>query len=144
MKDLYNKGTELKITGIVKVKNENTSNGYLGYTEELTKYIMEQANKTEIVKQQLNNPTINVFTGLPFDEILQESYEANLKTLGAGSEENPYIINIYPKEANSKKEIKEFINIYNNSASEEDKIIYSDQMEELTCWYDVIECNNNS
>ena len=132
VKDLYNKGTELKITGIVKVKNENTSNGYLGYTEELTKYIMEQANKTEIVKQQLNNPTINVFTGLPFDEILQESYEANLKTLGAGSEENPYIINIYPKEANSKKEIKEFINIYNNSASEEDKIIYSDQMEELT------------
>ena len=132
VKDLYDKGTELKITGIVKVKNENTSNGYLGYTEELTKYIMEQANKTEIVKQQLNNPNINVFTGLPFDELLQESYENNLKILSAGNEEIPYIINIYPKDANSKNEIKEFINSYNNSVSEEDKIIYSDQMEELT------------
>ena len=132
IKYLYDKGIDLKITGIVKVKDENISNGYLGYTENLTKYVMEQANKTEIVKQQMANKEINVFTGLPFDEMLKESYENNLKVLGAGNEDTPYTINIYPKDANSKKEIKQFIDNYNNSASEEDKIIYSDQMEELT------------
>lgn len=132
IKYLYDKGTDLKITGIVKVKNNNVSNGYLGYTEDLTKYIMEQANKNEIVKQQLANKDINIFTGLPFDEVLQESYEKNLKILGAGNEETPYTINIYPKDADSKKQIKEFIDNYNNNESEEDKIIYSDEMEELT------------
>lgn len=132
IKYLYDKGIDLRITGIVKVKDENISNGYLGYTESLTKYVMEQANKDEIVKQQMANKDINVFTGLPFDEILKESYENNLKILGAGNEDTPYTINIYPKDANSKKEIKQFIDNYNNSASEEDKIIYSDQMEELT------------
>ena len=132
IKYLYDKGIDLKITGIVKVKDENITNGYLGYTENLTKYVMEQANKAEIVKQQMSNKDINVFTGLPFDEMLKESYENNLKVLEAGNEDTPYTINIYPKDANSKKEIKQFIDNYNNSASEEDKIIYSDQMEELT------------
>ena len=132
VKNLYDKADELKITGIAKVKNKNTANGYLGYTEELAKHIMDQANKTEIVKEQLANKNINVFTGLPFDEILEESYENNLKILGAGEESTPYKINIYPKDSNSKKDIKQFIDNYNNSASEEDKIIYSDEMEELT------------
>lgn len=132
IKYLYDKGIELKITGIAKVKNKNTTNGYLGYTEDLTKYIMEQSNKTEIVKQQLANKDINIFTGLPFDETLNESYEENLKILGAGNEDIPYTINIYPKDADSKKEIKQFIDNYNSNASEEDKIIYSDEMEELT------------
>ena len=131
IKYLYDKGIDLKITGIVKVKDENISNGYLGYTENLTKYVMEQANKAEIVKQQMSNKDINVFTGLPFDEMLKESYENNLKVLGAGNEDTPNTINIYPKDANSKKEIKQFIDNYNNSASEEDKIIYSDKLEEL-------------
>ena len=52
--------------------------------------------------------------------------------INTSNEDTPYTINIYPKDANSKKEIKQFIDNYNNSASEEDKIIYSDQMEELT------------
>ena len=62
----------------------------------------------------------------------QESYENNLKVLNAGNEDTPYTINIYPKDANSKTQIKEFINNYNNSVSNEDKIIYQDQMESLT------------
>ncbi|MBQ9014342.1 MAG: ATP-binding cassette domain-containing protein [Bacilli bacterium] len=132
VKYLYDNAVELKIVGIAKVKNENVSNGYLGYTEDLTKYIMDKASKSEIVKQQLGNKEINVFTGLPFDEMNQESYENNLKVLNAGNEDTPYTINIYPKDANSKTQIKEFINNYNNSVSNEDKIIYQDQMESLT------------
>ena len=132
VKNLYDNAIELKIVGIAKVKNENVSNGYLGYTEDLTKHIMDKASKSEIVKQQLGNKEINVFTGLPFDEMNQESYENNLKVLNAGNEDTPYTINIYPKDANSKTQIKEFINNYNNSVSDDDKIVYQDQMESLT------------
>lgn len=132
VKKLYDNAVELKIVGIAKVKNENVSNGYLGYTEDLTKYIMEKASKSDIVKQQVGNKEINVFTGLPFDEMNQEAYENNLKILNSGSEDTPYTINIYPKDANSKTQIKEFINNYNNSVSDEDKIIYQDQMESFT------------
>lgn len=132
LKNLYDNGVELKITGIVKVKDKNTINGYLGYTEDLTKYVMQEANKTEIVKQQLANKDINIFTGLPFDQTLNESYEENLKILGFGSEDTPSEINIYPKDKESKVALKKFIDEYNNSVSEENKIIYVDQMEELT------------
>ncbi len=132
VKKLYDNGVELKITGIVKVKDNNIVNGYLGYTGDLTKYVMQEASKTEIVKQQLNNKEINVFTGLKFDEMLNESYDENLRILGYGSEEIPNEINIYPKDREAKAELKKFIENYNNSVSEENKIIYVDQMEELT------------
>lgn len=131
IKELYENGTDLKIVGIVKVKNENIANGYLGYSEDLPKYIMKKANDTDIVRQQLENKEINVFTGMPFDEMLEESLENNLKILGAGNEEDPYTINIYPKDSNAKKEIKKFIDDYNKNLSEDDKIIYSDEMELL-------------
>ena len=132
VKKLYENGTNLKIVGIAKVKNNNTSSGYLGYTDDLTKYIMKQSENSEIVKQQLANKDTNIFTKLPYDEMLDESFENNLKILGAGNEDTPYMINIYPKDENSKNDIKKFIDDYNNSVSEEDKIIYSDELEELT------------
>ena len=132
IKDLYNNSIDLKITGIAKVKDKNVHNGFLGYTTDLVKYVMEQAGNTEIVKQQLSDNTINVFTGLQFDEMLNESYEENLKILGAGIEDTPYSIDIYPKDAEAKENIKKFIDNYNNSVSEDDKIVYFDHMKELT------------
>ncbi|MBR3249119.1 MAG: ATP-binding cassette domain-containing protein [Clostridia bacterium] len=131
IKELYNKAPELKITGIIKVKDKNTPSGFLGYTHELIEDYMNTANETEIVKEQMANKNINIFTGEAFDGI-NSTYEKNLKILGSGKLENPYTINIYPKDANSKAEIKKFIETYNNQANEEDKIIYVDQMESLT------------
>ncbi|MBQ3265261.1 MAG: ABC transporter ATP-binding protein/permease [Ruminococcus sp.] len=40
----------------------------IGYTDELTKHVIELASQTEIVKQQLSKPEINVFTGKRFDD----------------------------------------------------------------------------
>ena len=93
---------------------------------------MKQSENSEIVKEQIDNKDVNIFTKLPYDEMLDESFENNLKILGAGNEDTPYMINIYPKDENSKNDIKKFIDDYNNSVSEEDKIIYSDELEELT------------
>lgn len=131
LEQLYSKATELKITGILRVKDKNLANGFLGYTHELIEDYINKANQTDIVKEQIQNKNINVFSGLPFDEI-NSTYEKNLKTLGAANLDNPYTINIYPKDSSSKTEIMSFINNYNNQVAEEDKIIYVDQMEALT------------
>ena len=132
IKQLYNnKSTELKIVGVAKIKDTNLASSYLGYTSELNKYIIESANKTDIVKEQIANKNINVFTGSNFDE-MTASLEENLKILGAGDLDDPNTINLYPKNIESKEEIKKFINNYNSGNSEQDQITYVDQMEALT------------
>ena len=128
---LVNAGTDLEIVGIVKVKDKNIASSYLGYTTDLTKYVVEKANQTDIVNRQKENSTIDVFTGLAFDGI-NSTYENNLKILGAGNLDEPYLINIYPKDYEAKNQLKEFIGKYNENAPQEDKIIYVDEMEALT------------
>ncbi len=70
MKEVYNNAIDLKIVGIAKPKGETTamsSSGVL-YTRNLTEYVIEKASKSEIVKKQLENKDINVFSGKNFDD----------------------------------------------------------------------------
>ncbi|MDO4731074.1 MAG: ABC transporter ATP-binding protein, partial [Clostridia bacterium] len=71
MKYLYDNGLSLKVSGIIK-PNENTSSamlkGSIGYTNELTKYIINKAKESDVVKEQLENNSVDVITGLPFKE----------------------------------------------------------------------------
>jgi len=69
LRDLYNKGLELKISGIIR-QNEDALSGMMtgavGYTHALVEYVVEQAAEKELVKQQIENPDIDVLNGLPF------------------------------------------------------------------------------
>lgn len=69
VKNLIEDGTEIKIVGIIQ-PDENavatSINGSIGYTKELVDYVIEQTDKTDIVKAQLADETTDVFTGLPF------------------------------------------------------------------------------
>ena len=59
----------VKIVGIIKQKEESNirdSAGEIGYTKELTEYVINKINESEIVKQQKENPEVNVFTGMKF------------------------------------------------------------------------------
>lgn len=62
-------GTTLKITGFIR-PNEAASttmiNGYIGYTNQLTSYVMEQTNNSEIVKEQQEHPDTDVLLGSEF------------------------------------------------------------------------------
>lgn len=64
------KGIKLKITGIIKpvedsdVKLIETA---LGYTKALTDYLIDYADKSDIVKAQKANENINVTNGMSFD-----------------------------------------------------------------------------
>ncbi len=70
MKNLINESEEVKIVGIIKQNNEavagNNSYGMVGYQKGLMEHLISQINEKEIVKEQLANEEINVFTGNNF------------------------------------------------------------------------------
>ena len=70
LNSLYETALELKISGIIRPKEDADakmlSNG-IGYTSLLTKEIIKRAKESEVIKAQLNNQSINVLTGQPFE-----------------------------------------------------------------------------
>ena len=76
MKDVYEDALDLKIVGIVCPKEGSNSmllTSGVAYTKDLTKYIMEEAGKSEIVAKQMADRNVNVFSGKRFDEDVEES-----------------------------------------------------------------------
>ena len=119
-------GLDLKIVGIIKPSegsNLSVTNG-VGYTKELTEYVVDKINNSKIVKDQKENKNINVFTNREFSAL--ESYENNLSKMGNVDLDDPFSINIYPKNFEAKEQLEKIIEEYNNSASDEDKIEYTD------------------
>lgn len=128
MKQLLANSVDIKIVGILK-PNEDASNASIttnvAYTNKLTQYLINTVNDSDIVKEQLANPAVDVFTGEPFGE---NSYEANLTKLGVANLEDPASINIYPKDFKSKEKIVDIIDEYNAKLKAEGKeeIEYTD------------------
>ena len=76
MENLYNNSIDLKIVGIAKMKDSNGMSAFLsgvGYSSELSKYVINQTKDKEIVKKQLANKEVNVFNGKRFDDKSQNS-----------------------------------------------------------------------
>ena len=124
--EIVEDGLDLKIVGIIKPSedsNLSVTNG-VGYTRELTKYVINKINDSEIVKEQKQDKDINIFTNKKFEAL--ESYENNLTKIGSVDLEDPYTINIYPKNFEAKEELEKIIEEYNENASDDDKIEYTD------------------
>ncbi|MDE6232419.1 MAG: ABC transporter ATP-binding protein/permease [Lachnospiraceae bacterium] len=61
---------EIKIVGVVKkIDKDNavSSGGGVGYRSDLMEYLVGKVNESDIVKQQKENPDVDVFTGVPFE-----------------------------------------------------------------------------
>ena len=71
LKALIDGGTTISIVGIIVPRDPSTvaslTSG-IGYTKALTEYMINQAAKTDIVRQQLSDTATNVFTGHPFSD----------------------------------------------------------------------------
>ena len=127
LKNKINEGLELKIVGILKNK-ENSSNYSEGivYTSDLAEYVLEENNKSQIIIDQINNPSVNVFTNKEFDT--GESYDNNIETLGYRDINSPSSINLYPKSLSDRESIISIIDEYNEEASKDDKVLVSDML----------------
>ncbi|WP_307975386.1 ABC transporter ATP-binding protein/permease [uncultured Parolsenella sp.] len=69
-------GLDLKIVGVVRPNGSSDANALqsgVNYTHGLTEELMARAASSDIVKQQLANPDVDVFTGKTFDELSDES-----------------------------------------------------------------------
>lgn len=79
LKYLYDNGISLKVSGIIRPNEDASSSmltGTIGYTSELTEYIMEHAKEADSVAAQLANPDIDIFNGLPFRETASDLTQA--------------------------------------------------------------------
>ena len=71
LKYLYDNGTALKVSGIIRPNEDAVStmlSGSIAYTNELTKYIIENSKDSAAVNAQLSDTSTDIFTGLPFHE----------------------------------------------------------------------------
>ena len=69
IKEKVDNAEEIKVVGIIKQKDSSVSNntqGGIGYTKALIEYVINKAKDAGIVKEQMDNKDVNVFTGLEF------------------------------------------------------------------------------
>lgn len=67
---LYDNAMSLKVTGIIRPNEDAETTmlkGYICYTKALTEHVVEQSEGKDIIVKQLDNPDVDVITGLPFD-----------------------------------------------------------------------------
>lgn len=109
MKKVLENAEEINVVGIIKPNDEavtgNNTAGMIGYTHELMEHLINKTNEQEIVKEQLENPKINVFTKTEFTN----NKEFDMNNLSA--EQLKYLKNM------SQAELAEFMKSYSENLS---------------------------
>ena len=72
LEDIYNKSEDLIITGVA-YSNDNSSLTGIIYYDSLVDHVIDIAKDSPLVKKQLANPDIDVFSGNKFDEDKEKS-----------------------------------------------------------------------
>ncbi|WP_270296222.1 ATP-binding cassette domain-containing protein [Eggerthella sinensis] len=84
MRDLVENGEDVKIVGIVQPRDDASAtmlSSGINYPATLTDYVIDEAANSQIVKDQLADPSINVFTGKPFGEEDEDEDSFNMDSL---------------------------------------------------------------
>lgn len=111
MKELLNNCENINVVGIIKQNEQSVATGMsggIGYTKDLKEYVINKTNEAEIVKEQKDNPDINVFTGLAFPnedaktfDYSQLSDEQRVRLAMLSTEELAEIMETYSNNANA-------------------------------------------
>ncbi|MCI8575023.1 MAG: ABC transporter ATP-binding protein/permease, partial [Bacilli bacterium] len=120
----------LKVVGIIRLKEEYpnmASQPGIYYTYELMQHLLEKNSNSQIVEAQ-NKANYNIMTGEIFDTTTEEGKTAKENILAyLGNKSVPYVIQVYPKDFESKDYILDYLDAYNDGKKEEEKIAYIDQ-----------------
>ncbi len=130
LESLYNSENSitLKVQAIVRGKKEKelmTSGSGIGYTNALTKLIVEKNKNSKIVNAQ-RELNYNILSSQPFDNSLDSTNNKDMILSYLGSESIPSIIYLYPKDFESKDSITTYLDDYNKDKTEENTIQYTD------------------
>lgn len=136
--ELYNNENciTLKVSGIIRGKEGNKFAEYSGngftYKEELMTYLIEKNSNSAVVKSQQEND-YNVLTGEKFDLTTEEGIKTKENILSyLGDDKTPAVIQVYPKNFDTKTEILSYLDKYNEGKDNDDKILYTDYAEAIT------------
>ena len=65
-----NNAHEINLVGIIRSTSSAASNGLagtIGYRTDLMEYLIDEVNSSQIVKEQKENPDVDIFSGIKFD-----------------------------------------------------------------------------
>ncbi len=140
LQSVYDNSITLTVSGILRMKEDFPSyvaSASLCYTDELLDEVIAANNESEIVKAQQASD-VNVLTGMPFSDSTgnpSSSSSAGMTmtkdtVLGyLGADQTPHMIYLFPKDFESKDELLEYLDAYNDDKEDDDKVIYMDQAE---------------
>lgn len=140
LQSVYDNSITLTVSGILRMKEDfpsYVSSASLCYTDELSDEVIAANNESVIVKAQQASD-VNVLTGMPFSDSTSNpssSSSAGMTmtkdtVLGyLGADQTPYMIYLFPKDFESKDELLEYLDAYNDDKEDDDKVIYMDQAE---------------
>lgn len=140
LQSVYDNSITLTVSGILRMKEDFPSyvaSASLCYTDELLDEVIAANNESEIVKAQQASD-VNVLTGMPFSD--STGNPSSLSSTGMtmtkdtvlgylGADQTPYMIYLFPKDFESKDELLEYLDAYNDDKEDDDKVIYMDQAE---------------
>ena len=136
--ELYNNDSTitLKVSGIIRGKEGNKFAEYSGngftYKEELMKYLIDKNSNSEVVKAQQTRD-YNVLTGEKFDLTTKEGIAIKENILAyLGDDKTPVLIQVYPKNFDTKDKILKYLDKYNEGKENDDKILYTDYAKTIT------------
>ncbi|CUO15361.1 MULTISPECIES: ABC transporter ATP-binding protein/permease [Clostridium] len=102
MKKLVEDALELKVVGIVRPSEEAVATSIssaVGYTSDLTEYVINSINDSEIVKEQKENPDTDVFTGKAF--VVEDGEDNDMTAIDMSTltdEEKAYLASLSQEE----------------------------------------------
>ena len=100
MKNKIKEAETISVVGIIRPKQDSnladSASDIIGYTKDLTEYVVKTGNESKIVKEQKENKEINVFTGAKFKNILDVDSDFNVETLTA--EQKAYMASLSAEE----------------------------------------------
>ena len=120
IKEKVEQAEEIKVVGIIRPSEGTVAtamSGTIGYTTELKEYVINKINDSEIVKEQKENPDINVFTGTEFPENSDEPFDFSSLT----TEQQMYLASL------SQEEMAELMQQYTENA----KATYEGNLEKM-------------
>lgn len=105
MRSLVENGEKLKVTGIVCAKPGVAASAMapgIAYLPELTEYVISKAADSEIVKSQMADENVDVFSGKTFDELLSDESEGmdfnNMISVDSDMLSSAFSVDIDPNE----------------------------------------------
>ena len=110
IKEKLEDAEEISIAGIIRPKEGTVATAMsatIGYTKELKEYVINEVNNAEIVKEQKDNPDINIFTGIEFPEDTDAKFDFSSLT----EEQRMYMASL------SEEELANLMQQYTENAS---------------------------